>query len=425
MQNTDLLQRRNRYLGAGATLFYQEAIQIVRGEGVHLYDRDGKQYLDMYNNVPCVGHANPYVVQAMQRQLSTLNVHSRYLHEGIVEYAERLTSLHHDGIESCVFACSGTEANDIAMTMAKLATGNSGFICTNAAYHGNSQQVMQLTHVATDQSHNPHICAFPFPDMRRGLSDPEYTSENLDAYLDTVKTAIAALQSKGVGLAGLLICPILANEGLPNIPVGFMGALSQIVHDAGGLVISDEVQAGYCRTGQWWGYDVSGFVPDIVTMGKPMGNGLPLSACAASRSLVENYRAKTRYFNTFASSPLQAATGMAVLDVIENENLTESIVNVGGYLKNALSEFADRTEHIAEVRGYGLFIGLDWVTDKVSNTPDKDAAIGVVNALKDKGILTSNAGAHGNVIKLRPPLVFQKEHADKFLDAFSQVLGSG
>jgi 4-aminobutyrate aminotransferase-like enzyme len=425
LENNELLQRRNRYLGTGAALFYKEPIQIVRGEGVSLFDQNGVRYIDMYNNVPCVGHAHPHVVQAMQRQASTLNVHSRYLHEGIVNFAERLTGLHHDGIESAIFACSGTEANDIAMTMAKLATGNSGFISTNAAYHGNSQQVMQLTHVPLERSVHGNVCAFEFPDSLRRKSELVSESDFLEACLDSVRTAIAKLHSAEVGLAGLLICPIMANEGLPNIPAGFMRAATQLVHDAGGLVISDEVQAGYCRTGQWWGYDLSGFVPDIVTMGKPMGNGLPLSACAASRSLVEKFRAKTRYFNTFASSPLQAATGMAVIDVIEDEDLAKNASAVGAYLQGALSKMAGQSDHLAEVRGCGLFVGLEWVTDKSSNTPDKEGAIAVVNALQARGFLTSNAGAHANVIKIRPPLVFQREHADEFLAAFSDILKNG
>lgn len=421
MDNHALLAKRNQRLGVGAALFYNEPLQIVKGRGVELEDSAGKTYIDMYNNVPCVGHAHPHVVNAMHEQASTLNVHSRYLHEGIVRLADRLTELHNDAIESVVFACSGTEANDIAMTMARVATGGSGFICTNAAYHGNSQQVSQLTYVPVAQTKNPNICAFPFPEKFRAISDGDDQAIEA-AYLHTIDNAIASFQAANIKLAGLLVCPIFANEGLPQIPAHFMAKAADRVRRAGGLVISDEVQAGYCRTGKWWGYEVSGFQPDIVVTGKPMGNGLPLSACAASQDLVNDYRAKTRYFNTFASSPLQAATGNAVLDVIEEEQLAANAQKVGAYLRSELESLVATNPHFAEVRGHGLFLGLEWVKDEDNQEPDREGAIQMVNALKDKGFLTSNAGAFNNIIKIRPPLVFAQKHADQFLQVFAECL---
>ncbi|NKB97078.1 MAG: aminotransferase class III-fold pyridoxal phosphate-dependent enzyme [Pseudomonadales bacterium] len=421
MDNKTLLAKRNQRLGVGAALFYNDPIQIVKGRGVELEDQDGNTYIDMYNNVPCVGHAHPHVVEAMHKQASTLNVHSRYLHEGIVGLADRLTGLHNDAIESVVFACSGTEANDVAMTMARVATGGTGFICTNAAYHGNSQQVSQLTHVPVDQSRSPNIRSFPFPEKFRPIANGD--DETIGAaYLQTVDAAIADFEQAGVKIAGLLLCSIFANEGLPNIPKSFMAKAADRVRRAGGLVISDEVQAGYCRTGSWWGYQISGFTPDIVVTGKPMGNGLPLSACAASHDLVNEYRAKSRYFNTFASSPLQAAAGNAVLDVIENEDLAANAKNVGAYLRSELEGLVGKNQHFAEVRGHGLFLGLEWVKDKDSQEPDREGAVQMVNALKGKGFLTSNAGAFNNIVKIRPPLVFARHHADQFLEAFADCL---
>ena len=414
-----LLERRNAAFGKGAALFYKDPIQIVKGSGVELEDETGRTYVDMYNNVPCVGHAHPHVVEAMHKQASTLNVHSRYLHEDIIRLAERLTDLHGPEIENVVFACSGTEANEVAMNMAQVATGGSGFVCTNGAYHGNSQQVSQLTYVPTERMTN--VRSIPFPEQFRPLIDGN-EDQLCEAYLAKLKETIDGFADSGIKFAGLLVCSILANEGLPNIPGDFMARASDLVHEAGGVVISDEVQAGYCRTGQWWGYSVSGLKPDIIVTGKPMGNGLPLAACAASRELVENYRAKTRYFNTFASSPLQAAAGNAVLDVIENENLAANVTEVGNYLKNALEQLVNRSPHFAEVRGHGLFIGLEWVTDKETNTPSVEGAVAMVNALKDKGFLTSNAGALHNIVKIRPPLVFTKSHADRFLSAFEECL---
>ena len=320
MTVNELKARRDRFLGAGTPLFYHEPLHIVRGEGIWLYDSDGRKYVDMYNNVPCVGHANPRVVAAMHEQASTLNVHSRYLHEGIVDYAERLTGLHHESIESVVFACSGTEANEVAMNMARIATKGQGFICTDAAYHGNSQQVSQLTYLSSEKQRNPHFRSIPFPQTYRPLSDGATETELTDLYLDKVTEAIAAFQESNIPFAGMLVCPLFANEGLPNIPIGFMAQAAELVREAGGLFIVDEVQSGFCRSGRWWGYEALDVVPDIVTMGKPMGNGLPFSGVAARRELVEGFRSRARYFNTFASSPLQAAAGMAVLDVIEGRD---------------------------------------------------------------------------------------------------------
>ncbi len=237
-----------------------------------------------------------------------------------------------------------------------------------------------------------------------------------------MRQAIEDLEANDIKLAGMLVCSLYANEGLPDIPHGFMAKAAELVRSAGGLVISDEVQAGYCRSGSWWGYEVSGFVPDIVVTGKPMGNGLPLSACAASRDLVNEYRARSRYFNTFASSPLQAAAGNAVLDVIETEELADNALNTGAYLRQALEGLIGQHPHFAELRGHGLFLGLEWVKDKDSNEPNRKGAVEIVNALKDKGYLTSNAGAYGNIVKIRPPLVFNRTHAEGFLSAFIDCL---
>lgn len=422
MTDTTLTARRERALGAGAPLFYREPLHIVRGEGVWLYDADGRRYVDMYNNVPCVGHANPDVVAAMARQQATLNVHSRYLHEGIVAFAERLCALHSTAqIESVVFTCTGTEANEVAMRVARIATGRRGIVCTNATYHGNTEAVAKLTSIGA-KPRDPEVRAFPFPETYRPLGDSGGVADPAAAYLNELKAAIRDLESNGSGFAALLLCPILANEGLPDIPPGFMARATELVREHGGLVIADEVQAGYGRTGRWWGYEVTGLQPDIVVTGKPMGNGLPLAAAAASRKLVDSFRAATRYFNTYASSPLQAAVGMAVLDVIECDHLLDNAAAAGAVLKQGLRDRMQRCAAIGDVRGHGLFLGVEMVTDRQSRTPDCERAIEVVNRLKDRGFLTSNAGAFANVIKVRPPLVFREEHAEAFLDAFDATI---
>jgi 4-aminobutyrate aminotransferase-like enzyme len=416
----ELLARRERLLGTGIATFYQYPVHIVRGEGVWLYDAEGRRYLDLYNNVPCVGHSHPHVVEAMQRQTETLNVHARYLHEGILDYAERLTGLHADPISTAVFTCSGTEANEVAILMARAATDGRGLIHTTGAYHGNSTEVRKLSRLRDEGEQE--IRSIPVPQHYRAI-DPELEGDALtDAYLARLQAEIDGFAEDGVPFAGVMFCSILANEGLPDIPPNFMARAAELVHNAGGLFICDEVQAGFARSGRWWGYETSGVVPDIVSMGKPMGNGLPLAGVVASQELVNTFRAKTHYFNTFASSPLQAAVGQAVIDVIEQEGLVESVASVGAYVRDGLRTIQEHCEPMAEVRGPGLFIGVEWVKDRQSKEPDRAGAYEIVNRMRQAGFLMGQSGEHGNVLKLRPPLVLQREHADMFLEAFESAV---
>jgi len=276
--------------------------------------------------------------------------------------------------------------------------------------------------VGSRQPETDEVHAFPFPETYRPIEEGLGEEALCDAYLERLADAIARFEASGVGFAALIVCSIFANEGLPNVPAGFMARAADMARAAGGLVIADEVQAGYCRTGRWWGYEVTGFAPDIVVTGKPMGNGLPLAATAASRVLVETFRAKTRYFNTFASSPLQAAVGMAVLDEIEEKGLEANVAAVGAPLKAALTQRKGAWEAIGDVRGEGLFIGVEMIKDGAARAPDAPLAIAMANRLKDKGFLTSNAGAYANVVKIRPPLVFSPGDAEAFLEAFDQTV---
>ena len=420
MNNKELLTRREKALGKGAPLFYREPINIVRGEGVYLFDDTGKRYIDMYNNVPCVGHSHPHVIEAMLKQAGTLNVHSRYLHESIVKYAERLAFHHDKSLTTTVFTCTGTEANEVALMMARSATGGRGIICTDAAYHGNSEEIRKLTY--TPVGGKGEVRSIPFPQTYRPLKEGTSESELTELYLAEVRQVIKEFAADGIKLAGMLVCSILANEGLPNIPAGFMPRAAEIVRDSDGLFIDDEVQAGLCRSGRWWGYEVTGFVPDIVSMGKPLGNGFPLAGVIASEDLVNEFRASTRYFNTFASSPLQAAVGNAVLDVLEKEKLCKNSAEVGAYLHSRLTSLPTRFNAVADVRGHGLFAGLEWVSDRAAKTPDRHSAAEAANRLKDKGFLVANAGALGNVLKIRPPLVFTRQHVDMFVNTLDEVL---
>ncbi|HOY77199.1 MAG TPA: aminotransferase class III-fold pyridoxal phosphate-dependent enzyme [Hyphomonadaceae bacterium] len=416
-----LINRRDAAFGAGAPLFYDEPLHIVRGEGVYLFDADGKRYVDLYNNVPGVGHANPRVTEAVSSQMATLNVHSRYIHQSAIAFAERFTALHTLGIESVVFSCSGTEANEVAIRMARIATGHEGIICSNGAYHGNSTLLSMLTHVGRTRPETETVRAFPFPDLYRPIQPGLDPDQFCELYLSAVSDKIKELKNSTAGFAGLVVCSIFANEGLPNLPPHFMAKCRDLVHAAGGLMIVDEIQAGYGRTGRWWGYETSGFTPDIVTTGKAMGNGVPLAATAASRKLVETFRAATRYFNTFAASPLQAAAGMAVLDVVEQENLIEHAAVIGSWLKAELASRIALSPVVGDVRGQGLFVGVE-IINPDDGSPAQETAVRICNRLKDKGFLTSSAGVLRNVIKIRPPLVLERVHGEGFLAAWDAVM---
>jgi 4-aminobutyrate aminotransferase-like enzyme len=418
----DIAARRDRLFGTPTPLFYDHPVHLVRGEGAWLFDADGRRYVDLYNNIPVVGHCNRRVVEALAHQAATLNTHSRYLDELILDYAERLLGLHADGIERVVFTCTGTEANEVAMQMARIATGGRGFICTDAAYHGHSDLVGMLT--SAPHRGRPDVHAIPFPDAYRPIEQGLSEEALCNRYLAELRAAIDDFAAAGVPLAGALFCSILANEGLPDIPAGFMARAAAMVREAGGVVILDEVQAGFCRTGDWWGYEGAGVVPDIVTMGKPIGNGLPLGACAARADLVDAFRARTQYFNTFAASPVHGVVGLAVLAELEERQLAEHAATLGAYLKAELEGIAASHERIGAVRQRGLFLGVEWVEDRESRRPDADGAKAICNDLKDRGFLVSYAGAHNNQVKIRPPLVLDRAQADLFLEAFASVAGA-
>ena len=416
---SELLDRHHRVMGGHAPLFYEDPLTLQNGNGVWLENLNGDRYLDLYNNVPCVGHANARVVANLSEQAATLNVHSRYLHEGVVNYVERLVGLHHDGIESAILGCSGTEATEMALTLARTVTGGRGIICTDATYHGNSSLVGRLTALPVGVERNG-VKSISTPQLFRPFHDGLSEAELLQKHLDQLETTIASFAEQG-GFAGIMLCSILANEGLPNPPARWFAEATAMVADAGGLVIADEVQAGFARSGSWWGYETSNFTPDVVCMGKPMGNGFPLSAMAASHEMVTKFRERHRYFNTFASSPLQAAAGSAVIDEIIERGLVRQVAEVGTRLKAALTELQSQHPQMGDVRGTGLFIGIDWV-EPGTNNPDVVGAQRMVESLKSRFVLLGKAGQHGNVLKIRPPLVFEDEHAELFLEAFRDSL---
>ncbi|MFV0276907.1 MAG: aspartate aminotransferase family protein [Parahaliea sp.] len=419
----DLLERRFRVLGSHSPLFYEKPLHLVRGEGVWVYDADGKRYLDAYNNVPHVGHCHPHVVEAIARQAATLNTHTRYLHENVVSYAERLLAKFDPSLNRAMFACTGSEANEIALRMARHATGKQGIIVTELAYHGNTAAVAELgiafmPEAATTQ----RVVGIPIPDSYhtpRGLAGDALAQH----YLAAVQAAIDTLQARGLGVAGLLICPDLANEGLIHEPPGFIAGAVERVRAAGGLYIADEVQGGFGRTGaHWWSHQWAGVIPDIVTLGKPMGNGHPISGAIASEALIEAFGDWGMYFNTFAGNPVSCAAASAVLDVLEGENLLQNAVDTGAHVAAGLRELQARHRLIGDVRDKGLFFAVELVRDGDCGQPAEAEARQVVNAMRDRGVLISSIGRHGQILKLRPPMPFQREHADLLLTTLDDCL---
>lgn len=419
----DLLARRINVLGPHTPLFYDEPLHLVRGEGVWLYDHSGKRYLDVYNNVPHVGHCNPRVVEAMHRQASTLNVHTRYLHNNIIDYTERLSATFADSLSMAMLTCTGSEANELALRMARHHTGGQGIIVTDFAYHGNTEAVAEIgTGFMPESRHTKRVKAFAIPDSYRGIEGVA-EAQLADAYVAQIARAIDEFAAEGIPFAGMLVCPDFANEGLLNVPAGFMEKATALVHKAGGLLIADEVQAGFGRTGKhWWAHQWYDITPDIVTLGKPMGNGHPLAGVVARGDLINAFTEHSMYFNTFGGTPVSCAVGMAVLDALEQDNLLENAVSTGDYVAAGLRQLQTKYPLIGEVRDRGLFFAVELVTDPVTKTPAKKQARRIINLMKEQGVLISTIGVHDAILKLRPPMPFQPEHADVLLHTLDKVL---
>ncbi|MBL3559973.1 aspartate aminotransferase family protein, partial [Rhodovulum sulfidophilum] len=348
-----LIERRARLLGPNVPTFYDEPVHIVRGEGVWLWDAAGRRYLDAYNNVPHVGHCHPKVVEAIAAQAARLNTHTRYLHETILDYVERLTAtLGHD-LSQAVMVCTGSEANDVALRMAQAATGKTGLIATDNTYHGNTAAVSALsTRRPPIGGYPPHVRLVPAPDSLAPLGGSAEAQP--EAFAANVARAIAELEEAGHGFAGFMLCPFFANEGFPTLAPGFLDPTVEAVRKAGGLILADEVQPGFGRLGTaFWGHEILGFAPDVVTLGKPMANGHPVGAAVTRPEIMAAFRGAFGYFNTFGGNPVSMAAALATLEVIEEEGLMENARAVGAYALERLG--ALRHPWLAETRGRGLF----------------------------------------------------------------------
>ncbi len=413
-----LFARRQATFGASSVLFYQKPIRMVRAEGVWMFDADGRKYLDVYNNVASVGHCHRRVVEAIAKQAATFNTNTRYLYDNIHDYAERLLATYPARLSNIVFTCTGSESNDLALRLTKSFTGGSGIIVTETAYHGNTEAVTAVSPSSfKTRTVPPHVRTVPAPDQYR------HPTNDLGArFAEDVANAIADLERNGVKFAGLLVDSIFSSDGIYTDPPGFLSKAVDTVHAAGGLFISDEVQPGFGRTGSgMWGFERHAIEPDIVTMGKPMGNGFPMAGVVTRPEILESLCETTGYFNTFGGNPVAAAAGLAVLDVIEDEGLIENAREVGGYLRAELQDLAGRHPGIGDIRGAGLFIGIEFSRPGTTE-PDPAAASYVINALKERGILIGAAGAYGNVLKVRPPLCFARDNVDFFTETLKAVL---
>lgn len=413
-----MMERRRRLLGPNVPTFYEEPLDIRKGEGVWLWDAQGRRYLDCYNNVPHVGHCHPRVVRAIAEQAATLNTHTRYLHDGILDYAERLTARFGHGLSQVMMMCTGSEANDVALRMAQAVTGNSGFIATDNTYHGNTAAVSQLSARRPPIGGYPgHVRLVPAPDSVRPLGGNR--EAQAQAFAAGIERAIEELENAGHGLAGFMFCPLFANEGLPDLSPGFMDPAADAVRRAGGLLLCDEIQPGFGRVGShWWGHEWLGVAPDVVTLGKPMANGHPVAAVVTRPDVMGAFREAFGYFNTFGGNPVSCAAALATLVVIEEEDLLGNAHRVGQYTLDRLRDL--RHPLIAEARGKGLFFGLELIRE--DGGPAAEEAAAAVEDMRRQGVLINRIGRAMNILKIRPPMPISAEQADIAVDALARTM---
>ena len=414
-----IADRRARLMGPNVPTFYQNPVHIVRGQGVWLWDANGKRYLDCYNNVAHVGHCHPRVVAAIAGQAAVLNTHTRYFHDGVLNYIERLTARLGHGISQAIMTCTGSEANDIALRMAQAVTGKTGIIATDNTYHGNTAAVSQLsTRRPPIGGYAPHVRLVPSPDSLRPVGGS--IKGQSAAFAANVAHAIADLNASGQGFSAMMLCPVFANEGLPTVFPGFLDPTIAAIKNAGGLIIADEVQPGFGRGGShFWGHDLLGFAPDIVTIGKPMANGHPVAAVLARPDVMAAFRDAFGYFNTFGGNPVSAAACLAVLDVIDDEGLQQNASHVSTYMLDRLRVL--RHPFLADVRATGLFFGVEFVTDDAM-TPATNFVADLVEDMVDRGFLLNKIGRGGGALKIRPPMPFSIQNADQLVDALQMAL---
>jgi 4-aminobutyrate aminotransferase-like enzyme len=401
-------------------------LKIVRGFRQFLYDEDGQAHLDAVNNVPHVGHCHPRVVAAVREQMAVLNTNTRYLHDTIVEYARRLAETLPEPLRIFYFVCSGSEANDLALRLARAHTKRRGMVVVAGAYHGNLTSLVEISPYKFDgpggQGAPEHVRQVITPDVYRGPykhGDPMAGA----LYAGRIEREAQKLADSEVGLCAFICESLMSCAGQIIFPPGYLEAAFRHVRRGGGVSIADEVQVGFGRVGShFWGFETQGVVPDIVTMGKPMGNGHPLAAVVTTPEIAASFRTGMEYFNTCGGNPVSCAVGLAVLDVIRDERLRENALDVGTRLKDGLERLKERHPLIGDVRGLGLFIGVELVLDRETLAPATDEAAYVVERMKDKKVLVSADGPFRNVLKIKPPLVFTRADSERLLETLDSIL---
>ncbi len=415
-----MIARRDTLLGPAYRLMYEHPLHIVRGEGAWLIDAEGRRYLDVYNNVTSLGHCHPAVSEAISVQVQTLATNTRYLHETILELAERLlATVPETELAHLMLTCTGSEANDLAYRIAKVRTGGSGIIVTETAYHGITDTVSQFSpSLGMDVNLGPHVRLVPAP--------CQYHADDHDLgerFTRDVKAAIADLQRHGIKPAALIVDSLFTSDGILPGPKGFLQGAVLAIKQAGGLFIADEVQPGFGRTGEhMWGFQRHEVLPDIVTLGKPMGNGQPIAGLLATADALAEFGQRSRYFNTFAGNTVSCAAALAVLKTLERDGLMAHARHVGNVLHNGISALRSRHAAIGDVRGAGLFVGVELVSDRLTRCADRWLTNQVVNLMRQKGVLISACAKGHNVLKIRPPLILTEEQAGIVIDVLDQAL---
>ncbi len=418
-----ILDARERHISRALSISYKRPLNIVRGYMQYLYDEDGQAYLDAVNNVPHVGHCHPRVVRAAQRQMAVLNTNTRYLHENLVRYAQRLCATLPEPLRVCFFVCSGSEANDLALRLARTHTGRQDIIIVEGAYHGNLTSLIEISPYKSNgpggSGAPPYVHQVIMPDVYRGpykAGDPEagarYARHIQDILKQEERRVAAFMCESLLGCGGQIVLP-------PN----YLKQVYRYVREAGGVCIADEVQVGFGRVGShFWGFELQGVAPDILTLGKPIGNGHPLAAVVTTPDIAASFNNGMEYFNTYGGNPVSCAVGLAVLDVIEEERLQQNALVVGAHLKAGLEGLMDRYPLIGNVRGAGLFIGVELVLDRETLEPSPAHAAYVIERMRENNILISTDGPLHNVLKIKPPLVFSQANADQLVSTLDRIL---
>jgi 4-aminobutyrate aminotransferase-like enzyme/Ser/Thr protein kinase RdoA (MazF antagonist) len=426
LEPAKIVTLREKYLGKSLSVSYKQPIKMVRGYMQYLFDETGRTYLDTVNNVCHVGHCHPRVVAAAQGQMGKLNTNTRYLHDNIIQYAMALSDTLPDPLNVCFFVCTGSEANELALRMARTFTGNRDFVVVDHAYHGNTNAIIEISPYKFDgpggSGPAPHIHKTMMPDPYRGKyksADPEAGSK----YAKDVARAFKELQQNGRKAAAFIHESVPGVAGQIVLPDNYLKEAYGHARNAGAVCIADEVQIGFGRVGShMWAFETHGVIPDIVTMGKPIGNGHPLAAVVTTTEIADAFNNGMEYFNTFGGNPVSCTTGLEVLKVIKDEKLQENAFTVGQYLKKGLTDQLSQYPIVGDVRGIGLFIGIELVKDHSTLEPAKEEAYFIAEAMKEEGILISVDGPLHNVLKFKPPIQFNKQNANQYIETMDRIL---